>query len=85
MIAIGFDGFFTLCIVLSFVALAAVWLQHRWRTSAYNWNLSHDQLCRCRGCGQVFVAKRIESVARCPACNEMTRIRGSKRAKRMKY
>ena len=85
MISIGLDDFFVVYIMLALLALGVAWGRMLYSDSARGWNLSQENLCQCRKCGTVFLVKRIESVARCPSCEELARVRGKKSAKRMRY
>ena len=85
MIAIGFDRLLTLFALGGAVALALSWARERWRAASVEWNLSQQQLCRCRECGYIFLSGRIESMSRCPHCQNLTRVRKRKSAKRIKY
>jgi len=85
MISISFDHFLTLYICVLAVVLGVAWGRDLWRNSAQAWNVSEEALCRCRACGYIFVSKRIENLTRCPTCNELTRFRPKKSAKKLTY
>lgn len=85
MITVGFDHFFLIITSVFMVVLMSLWGRHLWKTNMRQWNISEDSLCRCADCGYIFVAKRVETVTRCPACNELTRIRSKKVHKKMTY
>ncbi len=85
MIEVGYDMFIVAYLSIAMLVLGACWGRHLWKSAARQWNVSEDNLCRCTACGLIFVAKRVESVTRCPACNELTRIRNKKAHKKMTY
>lgn len=86
MISIGIDSFFLIFIALAIVVLSLLWAGQLWLTTAKGWSLSDDQLCRCRHCGFVHVAKRIETMPRCPSCDELNRpMARNKKSKRIRY
>ena len=85
LITLGIDHFLLVIISIMLIVLIAVWGREMYKSTARQWNLSEESLCRCSGCGLIFVAKRIESVTRCPACQNLTRIRTKKAHKKMTY
>ena len=70
MIGIGIDQFFILFNILMMSILAGFWLRQLLRENVYDWNISQELLCWCKNCNLTFVVKRIESVARCPKCDD---------------
>ena len=85
MIGIGFDHFFILYITLGIFILTIFWTRQIFREKVYEWNISQEFLGRCNNCNVTFLAHRNESIARCPACNEMMKIRLKRSSKRIRY
>jgi hypothetical protein len=85
MIPVSFTVFFSVIIVASLLILLVLWGRMVYRDRAYGWNLSEEELCRCRNCGLIFVGARIEQSVECPLCNSSNRLRGAKKKRRMRY
>jgi hypothetical protein len=85
MIALGIDDFLLVLVGGMMALVMLAWGWQLWRDYFHQWNVSEDSLCRCPGCGLIFVVKRVESVTRCPSCEALTRIRTKKVHNKMTY
>lgn len=85
MISIGFDDFFVAGMVFCLILLSFSWIRTEWQEAAHEWTPSKEQLCRCRNCGLTFLSQRTKRIARCPYCQQSTRIPNRKTARRITY
>ena len=78
MIPLSLQGAFLFYLIACLVALLILWGRELWRRKTYDWALSEGRLCICEDCLYAFLVKPGESVARCPRCQELCRVRQSR-------
>ena len=85
MIGIGFDHFFIINISLMMIVLVMFWTRQIFREKVYEWNISQEFLTLCHNCSITFLTHRNESIARCPGCNEMIKLKTKRTSRRIRY
>jgi len=75
MIPISFQQLFVSYLLVWLAGLMVLWLRELWRRKAHDWALSEGRLCICEDCLFAFLVKPGETVARCPRCQELCRVR----------
>lgn len=78
MIPLDFKGAFFIYLIAWLAILMALWIRELWRRKIRAWALSEGRLCICEDCLYAFLVKPGESVARCPRCQELCRVRKMK-------
>ena len=75
MFTIHVETGFLIYLGIMLTGLCILGIQEIWRRRAQHWCLSEEQLGSCDKCSYTFVVGRSETVARCPRCETICRMR----------